>query len=251
MKAYDKALFVSHQTSNTSTSKEIVLKTLRPMLLAACVSAALTGCAVDGQTKTTTGALIGGIVGAAAGSTSDSEGALYGAIAGALIGSAVGNYMDRQQREIEQQLAAELESGNAEIQRLQDETLRISLSSEASFDIDSAELKPAFLPALDRLSALMQKYEKTALHVIGHTDSTGTETHNDVLSRERAVSVAGYIHNAGADRRRLNVEGRGEYEPRDSNDTIEGRRANRRVEIYIKPIVEGNQQQAFESPSYS
>ncbi len=251
MKAYDKALFVSHQTSNTSTSKEIVLKTLRPMLLVACVSAALTGCAVDGQTKTTTGALIGGIVGAAAGSTSDSEGALYGAIAGALIGSAVGNYMDRQQREIEQQLAAELESGNAEIQRLQDETLRISLSSEASFDIDSAELKPAFLPALDRLSALMQKYEKTALHVIGHTDSTGTETHNDVLSRERAVSVAGYIHNAGADRRRLNVEGRGEYEPRDSNDTIEGRRANRRVEIYIKPIVEGNQQQAFESPSYS
>ncbi len=236
----------------STLSNLLISGTTRNILLATCISAAVAGCATDGQSRTSTGALIGGVVGAAAGSTSsDSKGTLYGAIAGALIGSAVGNYMDRQQQEIEEQLSAELESGDAEIQRLQDETLRISLSSEASFDIDSSALKPAFLPALDRLSTLMQKYEKTALHVIGHTDSTGPEAHNDVLSRERAVSVAGYIHNAGTDRNRLNVEGRGEYEPRDTNDTIEGRRANRRVEIYIKPIVDGNREEAFQSPSYS
>lgn len=234
------------------SSKSDLLARSRQVFLAACISAALAGCAANGQSKTTTGALIGAVAGAVVGNTSsDSKGTLYGAIAGALIGSAVGNYMDRQQQEIEEQLAGELETGTAEIQRLQDETLRISLSSEASFDIDSTELKPAFIPALDRLSALMQKYDKTALHVIGHTDSTGTEQYNDVLSRERAVSVASFIRRSGADRTRLNVEGRGEYEPRDSNDSVEGRRANRRVEIYIKPIVEGEQDKAFESPAYS
>jgi len=222
------------------------------LALAIAATLAVSGCASQGNEKAQSGALIGGLIGAVAGAAAgDTETAIFGGIAGALIGGAVGNYQDSQQRELEEQLAAEIAAEQVEIQRLADETLRVSLSNESSFDIDSSELKPAFLPALDRLGFLLQKYDKTAVHVIGHTDSTGTDEYNQGLSRERAVSVARYVRDAGLEQRRLNVEGRGESEPRESNDTASGRQSNRRVEIYLRPIVEGQQQEAFESPSYS
>jgi|GEM_PF-57519 len=222
--------------------------------LAFALTAALfvSACATDDQSKTQQGALIGGLLGAVAGAVSgDSKDAVIGAVAGALVGGAVGSYQDKQQRELEEQLAAEIAAEQIEIQRLEDETLQVSLSNTASFDVNSSALKPGFLPALDRLAFLMQKYDKTAVHVIGHTDSTGSDEFNENLSRQRASSVATYARDAGLNQRRLSVEGRGEYEPRASNDTPEGRRSNRRVEIFLKPIVEGQQQQAFESPNYS
>lgn len=243
----------------TSTGYRLMMKqlpfpknSLKLTLAAAAVSTTLLlgACATDGSNKRTQqGALIGAVAGAAAGSTSsDDKGALYGAIAGALIGSAVGNYMDQQQNEIERELAAEIDAEQVEIQRLQDETLQVSLSNDVSFEIDSANLQPAFYQALNRLGELMDKYDKTALHIIGHTDSTGTDEHNDLLSRKRAISVATYVRNNGVDGRRLNVQGRGEFEPRASNSSLDGRRANRRVEIYIKPIVEGEEENAFTPP---
>ena len=231
------------------------LKTVKRSSLALAIAATLvvSGCASKGNERAQGGALIGGLIGAVAGAAAgDKETAIFGGIAGALIGGAVGNYQDNQQRELEEQLAAEIAAEQVEIQRLADETLRVSLSNESSFDINSSEIKPAFMPALDRLGFLLQKYDKTAVHVIGHTDSTGTDEYNQGLSRERAVSVARYVRDgAGLEQRRLNVEGRGESEPRESNDSVSGRQSNRRVEIYLRPIVEGQQQQAFESPSYS
>lgn len=226
----------------------------RKLLIAAATSTVLFlgACATGDKARTQNGALIGAVVGAAAGSTSsDSKGALFGAIAGALIGSAVGNYMDKQQQEIEEELAAEIEADEVDVERLADDTLRVSLSSEATFDIDSSALKPAFYSSLDRLGGLMDKYDKTILHIIGHTDSTGTDEHNNVLSRKRAVSVATYVHDNGINRSRINVEGRGELEPRSGNETVAGRRANRRVEIYIKPVVEDEPGRAQLSPEYS
>jgi len=220
------------------------------LALAIAATFTLSGCASGGRTQS--GAAIGGLVGAVTGALAgDTEGAVIGGIAGALVGGAVGNYQDEQQRELEQQLAAEIQAEEIEVQRLADETLRVSLSSEASFDIDSSALKPAFYPALDRLGSLMQTYDKTIVHVVGHTDSTGTDEYNQGLSRERASSVARYARNAGLDPNRLNIEGRGENEPRDTNNTVSGRASNRRVEIYIRPLVEGQQQEAYESPRYN
>ena len=240
--------------SNVKTSAAKIFSA-KKILAAFCVSSALllNACAFSGDNaKAKSGALIGAVVGAAAGSTSgDDNGALFGAIAGALVGSAVGNYMDQQQREIEEELSAEIEAEEVELERLEDDTLRVSLSSEATFDVDSSALNAAFYPALDRLGGVMQNYDKTVLHIIGHTDSTGSDEYNDVLSRKRAVSVATYVRDNGVVRERIKVEGRGELEPRASNASTEGRRANRRVEIYIKPVVEGEQERAFESPEYS
>ena len=236
-------------------TKKITTRFAKHTLVAPCLAATLllSACATNGENdRTRNGALIGAVIGAAAGSTSsDGKGALLGAVAGALVGSAVGNYMDKQQQEIEAELAAEIEAEQIDIERLEDETLRVSMSSEATFDIDSSALKPAFYPALDRLGGVLADYDRTVLHIIGHTDSTGSEEHNDALSRKRAVSVATYVRDNGVNRTRLNVEGRGEYEPRFSNVSTEGRRANRRVEIFIKPVVEGNERRALESPDYT
>jgi len=181
------------------------------LVLAIAAALTLSGCATNGETGTRNGALLGGLIGAVTGAvTGNSERAVFGAVTGALVGGAVGNYQDRQQRDLEEQLAAEVEAEMIQIQRLEDETLQVSLSNEASFDVDSSALKPAFLPALDRLGALLQKYDKTAVHVIGHTDSTGEEDYNMELSRDRAGAVARYTGNRGLDQRRIKIEGRGE-----------------------------------------
>ena len=57
-----------------------------------------------------------------------------------------------------------------------------------------------------------------------------------------------YFVSQGVDGARLRAEGRGELEPRASNDTEAGRQLNRRVELFVKPIVEGNEAQAYEPP---
>ena len=222
----------------------IVIPIVLLMGLSACAS-------TDGsRDRTRSGALIGAVIGAAAGNTSsDSKGAIYGAIAGALIGSAVGNYMDRQQREIEDELAEEISRREIAIERLQDETLKLSLSGDASFDVDSIRIKPAFEPTLQKLSTLLDEYDKTALHLIGHTDSTGSNDYNQQLSEERSGSVSTYLQLQGVDSRRLLTEGRGESQPRSDNTSSRGRLLNRRVDIFIKPIVEGREQDAFDRPA--
>ena len=65
----------------------------------------------------------------------------------------------------------------------------------------------------------------------------------------RAQSVVGYLHNGGVPFDRTRAEGRGEHQPRATNDTEAGRQLNRRVEIYLKPIVEGQEHRAYDSPA--
>jgi len=71
------------------------------------------------------------------------------------------------------------------------------------------------------------------------------------LSRDRAGAVARYTSNRGLDQRRIKIEGWGENWPRESNSTRAGRQANRRVEIYLVPVVEGQQQEAYATTFYN
>ena len=119
-----------------------------------------------------------------------------------------------------------------------------------SFDFDSAALKPAFLPTLDKVAGVLQRFDRSVVHIIGYTDSTGTAVYNQVLSERRARSVAGYLGAHGVDPGRLQTEGRGENEPRATNATEAGRQLNRRVEILIKPVVEGDEPRAYEPNPY-
>jgi outer membrane protein OmpA-like peptidoglycan-associated protein len=205
----------------------------------------------DPHRRAKVGAGVGAVSGAVIGhQISHGSGKWVGAAVGALAGGAIGHYMDNQQRDFEQDLAAERQANQLEVERMRDDTLRLTLDSEVSFDFDSAAIKPTFRPSLDKLADVINKYDRTVVHVVGHTDSVGSAEYNQRLSERRAESVADYLGSRGVPYQRLRTEGRGKREPRADNATEAGRQLNRRVEIYIKPIVEGQEQRAYESPRY-
>lgn len=222
-----------------------------PVIALAC-SLSITGCATDDPHKRAkTGAAVGAVAGAVIGHQIDHDSGRYlGAMIGALAGGGVGHYMDKQQAEFEKELKAERDAHQLEIERLKDDTLKLTVDSEVSFDFDRYSIKPAFKPSLQKLATLINKYDRTVVHVIGHTDSIGSYEYNQLLSERRAESVASFLAYEGVSRVRLHTEGRGEYEPRDTNETEAGRQLNRRVEIFIKPVIEGQEYKAHESPNY-
>lgn len=208
------------------------------------------GCAADDPHKRAkTGAVIGGIAGAVLGNQTDSKnGKVVGAAVGALTGAAVGNYMDNQHAKLQQQLREEQRNNEIRITRIDDETLKLDVSSEVSFDVNSANVKSSFRNSLNKVADVISEYDQTAVHVIGHTDSTGSESYNQQLSEKRASSVSRYLARNGVVRTRMRMSGRGEAKPVANNNTSSGRSLNRRVEIYLKPIVEGRENDAFRPP---
>ena len=218
-------------------------------LVSAVVALALlAGCATDDPNRQSkSGAAIGAIAGAVLGHQVEGDkGRFVGAAIGAIAGAAVGTYMDDQERELEEQLAAEQAANEIEMQRIDEETLQLSLNSGVTFDFNSDRVKAQFHDSLDKVAGVLSKYEKTAVHVIGHTDSVGSDSYNQDLSERRAGSVGSYLTLHGVNNQRLLLEGRGESEPRASNATDSGRAQNRRVEIYLKAIEEGRETEAFE-----
>lgn len=224
---------------------------LKAKFLAIGVSVAiLSGCAADDPNRRAkTGAAIGAVAGAIIGNqSSNKNGKVIGAAVGALTGAAVGNYMDRQQAKLEQQLAAERRNNEIQLVRIDEDTIRLDVSSEASFAVNSASIQSGFRSSLDKMADIISQYDQTAVHVIGHTDSTGSSNYNQSLSEKRASSVGRYLGNSGVQRSRMRVAGRGETQPVASNGTSSGRSRNRRVEIYLKAIVEGRETAAFRPP---
>jgi len=214
---------------------------------------ALGACAThnDPHQRAKVGAAAGAVAGAVLGhQLDDDSGRWVGAAVGALAGGAAGHYMDRQEQAFETALQDERDANALEIERMRDDTLKLTVDSEVSFDFGRAEIKPTFRPSLDKLANLLIKYDRTAVHVVGHTDSVGSDGFNLALSQRRADSVANYLSSNGVSRQRLRTDGRGEREPRAENSSEAGRQLNRRVEIFVKPVVEGQEQRAYDSPRY-
>jgi outer membrane protein OmpA-like peptidoglycan-associated protein len=210
------------------------------------------GCADDPYRRTKAGAVIGGAAGAGIGAIIDKKhrgrGAAIGGAIGVLAGGGVGYYMDRQQREIEAELAKEMQDHAIEVKRLEDNTLQLNLRSEATFDVNSVAVKPEFQKSLAKVGKILSKYDSTVVHVIGHTDDTGGDAYNQRLSERRADAVSSQLSKQGVIQERLLVVGRGEREPIVSNVSWEGRSVNRRVELYLKPVIEGKEDWAYQSP---
>ena len=198
--------------------------------------AALTACATDDPNqRAKVGAAVGAVAGAVIGNQAKSDRGKYvGAIAGAAAGAAIGNYMDKQQHELEEQLAAEQQAHQIELERVREDTIKLNLSSEVSFDYDSASLKPSFYPSLDKIATVIRDHQQTAVEIVGHTDSRGSEAYNQRLSEKRAEAVANYMIQQGVSPARITTSGRGELEPRGTNSTEAGRQLNRRVEIFLR-----------------
>jgi outer membrane protein OmpA-like peptidoglycan-associated protein len=222
-------------------------------LLAAALSLSLASCATDDPNKRAkTGAAIGAVLGAVAGNqVSDARGApIVGAVVGAIAGGAVGNYMDKQKAQLERDLAAETARKELQIIQLPGDALKIGIASDVSFDIDSAQLKPNALTTYAKIASVLKSYDKTVIHVVGHTDTSGSDSHNQSLSERRAAAVNSYMSSQGVPAGRLREEGRGEREPlvRTADGVKEAR--NRRVDIVIKPVIEGREQEAWTPPPY-
>lgn len=208
--------------------------------------AALAGCANDPNkpmTRAQSGALIGAIGGAVVGAMAykknRTKGAVVGAVGGGLAGAAVGSYMDSQKRDLEKNLAAEIQAGQARVQKLSDQVVLVTMTSQTAFETNSAEINPGFRSTLNKLADVVVRYGKTTLTVVGHTDNTGSDAYNQQLSERRAISVAQYLEGQRVNGMRLATAGRGEADPVATNATEAGRQANRRVEIYVEAVVQG------------
>ena len=204
---------------------------------------ALAGCATDEFAYRDAGLVIGAasgaVIGAIAYDKNRTKGAVIGAVGGGLAGAVVGRYMDDQKRDLEKNLAQEIKTRQARVDKLPNNVVRITMTNQTAFETNSTDIKPGFHTTMDKVADIVVRYNKTTLTVVGHTDDVGTNQYNQQLSERRAHSVANYLEAKRVNSVRLAIAGKGEAQPIESNATETGRQANRRVEIYLEPVVEG------------
>jgi outer membrane protein OmpA-like peptidoglycan-associated protein len=206
----------------------------KSLLSATVVAVLLSGCEMNNTGKgAAIGAAAGGVLGKATGNHKDKR-IFIGAAIGALAGAAVGDYMDKQEEAFRDELAG----SGVEVVR-EGDNLRLVMPSNITFATDQSYISTGFNDTLNAIAKVMNKYEKTYLSVEGHTDSTGQDSYNMNLSRERAQSVKAYLANQDIMAARISTSGFGETRPIATNDTANGRAQNRRVEIQIVPNTEG------------
>jgi outer membrane protein OmpA-like peptidoglycan-associated protein len=186
--------------------------------------------------KATSGSIIGAVGGAAIGAATSSKsdrgkGALIGAAGGAAIGGGIGYYMDKQEAE----LRHKLKNSGVSVVRNGDQ-IDLVMPGNITFDSDQASIKPSFTDTLESVSLVLKEFDKTIIQVEGHTDSSGAQSYNQLLSEKRAGSVRDFLLNQGIEPKRTRAVGYGERYPITSNDTPAGREQNRRVELTLVPM---------------
>jgi outer membrane protein OmpA-like peptidoglycan-associated protein len=186
------------------------------------------GCSTENK-RTGIGAGIGAAAGAGLGavighqSGNRGKGALIGAALGAGLGGVIGNRLDKQAKELEK--IAETKRTEA--------GLVAKLKSDILFDTGKAELKPQAKKNLSEMATIMKKYPENVLTIKGYTDSTGSLTTNESLSRLRAEAVRSQLVANGIPANTATTIGMGPNEPIAENTTASGRSQNRRVEIEV------------------
>ena len=216
-----------------------LLKVTGMALLAMAVLVGETGC--SSMTQTGKGALIGGGGGAAVGA---GIGALIGGGKGAGIGSAIGaavgagagaligNKMDKQQKQLEEELGSQ-----AKVEQTTDQNglqaIKVTFDGGILFPTGKYTLNPQAQADLSRFAVSLKENPGTNVQIYGFTDNTGSLAVNQRLSGQRADAVMSYLANSGVSPTRLSAEGIPMADYVASNDTPAGRAQNRRVEIYI------------------
>lgn len=170
------------------------------------------------------GGVIGGVIGSKKGNTA--AGAIIGAAVGGAAGALIGRYMDKQAKEMEQEVAG------VEVERV-GEGILLTFDSGLLFAFNSFEVNATTKANLDKMVTILEKYDDTEIMIDGHTDSKGTDAYNQTLSKNRANSVASYLKTKGVASNRIKINGYGETRPIGSNDTEAGRQENRRVEVAV------------------
>ena len=216
-------------------------KVVLHIIISSALIVSLSSCAsLDTNQKqgTAIGAGVGAGVGAALGqaigrnSQSTLLGAGIGAALGGVAGNQMGKYMDNQEQDLRNVMAS---SDAASISRSQD-VLVATFKGETFFAHDSSTLLPGGYAEISRIANVLNKYNQTQIEVGGHTDSTGPEEYNRLLSMRRAESVKNALVQQGIDPARIRTYGYGESRPISSDPA-----KNRRVEITIIPVANSYQ----------
>ena len=209
----------------------MTMKTMKHFLiLFSAISIIAAGCKT--MTKSQKGAAIGvaggGAVGAVVGKAlgNTAMGAIIGAAAGGVAGTIIGKKMDQQADDMKKVL------DEAEVKRV-GEGIVVNFKEKVLFGFDRSDLSSNAQQNLDKLVDVLKKYPDTNIEILGHTDNKGSNAYNMDLSQKRAGSAANYLKNNGISSSRIATKGLGETDPVATNDTDEGRAANRRVEFVI------------------
>ena len=174
------------------------------------------------------GALIGGILGNNVGKGGKGAlGAVLGGVIGGVAGGVIGNKMDKQAREIETALPG------AQVERVGEGIKLVLGENSVRFDTNKSTLTMAAKANLDKLVPVFNQYPDTNIQIYGYTDSTGPADYNLTLSGQRAASVKAYLGTKGILSGRFTTTGLGIADPIASNETVDGRSQNRRVEFAI------------------
>lgn len=198
------------------------------------------GALIGGGGGTALGAALGGIIGGGKGA---GIGAGIGAAVGAGAGALIGNKMDKQQKQLEQELA-----DKAKVEETTDQNglraIKVTFNGGILFPTNGTTLSSSAKTELSRFAQSLISNPDTNVQIYGFTDDTGTLQVNERVATGRADAVLTYLLNSGVAANRLSAEGLPMQDYVASNSTAEGRAQNRRVEIYItanqKMIDEAN-----------
>lgn len=180
------------------------------------------------------GALIGGGKGAAIG-------AGIGAAVGAGAGVLIGQKMDKQQKELQEELARQ-----ATVEKVTDanglQAIKVTFNSAILFPTNGTELSTSAKTELAKFAQSLKQYPETDVQIFGYTDNTGSYAANERVANGRADAVYNFLVQQGVNFTRLKAMGIPMADYVASNETAEGRAQNRRVEIYITASNEMIQQ---------
>ncbi len=219
----------------------------KTVIVLSAVGLALSGCASMDETQrhTGTGAAIGAVAGAVigaatAGSSDRGKGAAIGAAAGAAIGAGGGYLWSKRMQEQKVAMEQATAGTGVEVTQTPDNRLKLEIPSDISFASGRHDIRPELRPVLDRLAQGLSEHPVTRINVVGHTDSSGSDSVNNPLSVNRAAAVRDYLVPRGVASSRISIDGRGSREPIADNATADGRAKNRRVEIFVAEAAAGS-----------
>jgi len=133
-------------------------------------------------------------------------------------------------------LTEEVKKGQLQVRQYKD-MLTVDVAEQLFFDSGRATLKDTGKDVLKKVGDALKGYEDKVIRVVGHTDNVPIKTKvfpsNWELSVARATNVVHYLQEVGIPPERMIASGRAEYQPVAENDTPEGRKKNRRIEITL------------------
>ena len=221
------------------------MKNLKSIVAGLCAALVLVGCNVSNTAKGTAigaggGAVVGAIIGKMAGNTA--IGAVIGGTVGATTGAIIGKKMDKAKKEAEA-------VKNAQVETITDanglEAVKVTFDSGILFATNKADLNATSKASLTQFAEVLKENRDMDIAIIGHTDNTGSDAVNNPLSKNRAQSVSKFLKSQGVASAQIKtIDGQGSTNPVADNSTAEGRKQNRRVEVYMyaseKMINEAN-----------